>query len=132
MAPLSDTFGEVGKDFIDEGPFRAVFGNIEIDSPKSLSNVRLWFTDPDTYDTYYVGKAGQSTDDDGEVIYEFFVNTQNVQRQKSDGTLESSVVALAADKIYLAEVTYELSILAKKAIGARREVLVRESYSITF
>lgn len=211
---MSNTFGQIDKDFIEEGPFRATFFDIQVDDPKILSDVSLWMVDPDNDDTFFLTTGEQTTLSSGEVVYEFFGNTQRAQKLISDGTLETtketgtlkndetsgstsivvenlSVLSISAgekitvggdsqeyevqsdasvsngeatldidpdlqkdysagaevkllnqdagaklreletDKIYLAEVSYELDALTLKAVGARKEVLVRESYSIT-
>jgi len=136
--------GFIDKDFIEEGPFRAVFYAIQMDAPESLSNVKLWFAYPDGSGTYFLADGQQDTDQDGEVVYVFNGNTRSAQKLTSDGSLETKTVTdgqgneseepvdsiLPPKRKYVAEVTFELDVAAVRAVGARGEILVRKSYSL--
>jgi len=136
--------GFIDKDFIEEGPFRAAFYNIQMDDPKSLTNVKLWFAFEDGSGTFFIADGQQDTDPDGETIYVFNGNTRSAQRLMDDGSLETTTVqnedgstseepvdtALPPETRYVAEVTFQLDVAAVKAVGGRGEVIVRRSYAL--
>jgi hypothetical protein len=139
------SIGFIDKDFIEEGPFRAVFYDIQVDDPSTLSGVKLWMAYPDGSATYYMAEAQEELDDEGQTIYVFNGDTQAARLLMPDGSLETEVLnpgtsteevvpkltVLPTQRKYVAEVTFELDIVSSfRSVGARAEVLVRESHSI--
>jgi len=74
------------KDFIEEGPFRALAYDFQVDDPSVFSNVTLWLSSQSA--TYWLAQGVQTTDQDGNVVYEFNGDTLAARRLTSDGTLE--------------------------------------------
>jgi len=133
--------GYIDKDFIEEGPFRCVFYDIEMDDPAGLSSVRLWLTGGG--ETYFMAQGQQKTDSDGNIVYVFNGDTLDGRPMDDDGTLRTETVIedgeevrrpvsqrLQPDRRYEAEVTFTLGVLDLRSVAARAKILVRRSYAL--
>jgi len=140
--------GYIDKDFIEEGPFRAVFYNIALDDSFVLENVKLWLGWEGEV-AYYMASGVEGTDADGETIYEFNADTRRARKLMSDGSLETKTVTVEDDegnetteerpkyrtldteRLYIAEVSYtSTAVTAIRSTGAKAELEIRESINI--
>jgi len=97
--------GYIDKDFIEEGPFRLVFYDIQMDDPSILENVKLWFSDKKFLNTYYMGTGVEKTDSGGNVIYVFNGDTREARKLLANGSL-------ATEKVLNDEAKYGISELS--------------------
>jgi len=128
--------GYLQKELTPEGAFSFVFHSLDLDNPTvDITNLRLWMTDKEAEQPYFIADGFPTVDDDGEPAWGFSGNTLTGQKLLSDGSLETNgstavTTKLEPGKVYLLEVTYEDPILGFTAIGIQQDVLINPSLVI--